>query len=663
MLHVRTCTLVQQNDFSLQRPMTQFISCNYARVAVRWFTKECMTKRNRLPNGGMKLIFQKYNQHFENCESLQLTYNVAEQCFPRANRLFNLRWHPTVARHEFTNTFSTTAWNQLSQSEQHQHSVFSCRACEEHPLTPTLPISSAKKRKSTSISFTEKDLSCSSQFGRKALKELNAICKESFKKSVQDVITETPKSNLVRKTSSTERLQQKRQMEKQIRDTIQKEYNENGDSIVLQNRVSWQAFDKIRKTEGLTPTHKRSLGDASAPPAKHKRHGMTADSLQIDKEQLLVEANTWSPDQTINWSEIGSKYGLTTPNRGQIIKEFLSQHNVPAALATQRTARAPRRAKKRLAGGRTSFPMYRPVPHYRQRMRAQIENGNIRVGEEVVKSKYTRYTVDKSSHTLVAEGVEVSARKIPLLEIRQTLLKKHEEMKLIRNQSDEYFENLSAEQIEQRLRELHHTISAEKSTNDLRQELKLISRQRHFKMWHDHATIGGHGHFLVLVAPIFDPAFYYTSGEVQSLYGADIDVPSLIERPEVHILAQSRSSAGDQAMFNETRRECTLELRTKLKTEAGHAVNDGLRFFHADGPAAQFEAGNKQGGHFCCVQCGADSDRFDDISYCYHAPTRTLAERQEFVLQGEAWKNHTGQLNNSYTVDREMFGRKFPDLR
>ena len=130
MLHVRTCTLVQQNDFSLQRPMPQFISCNYARVAVRWFTKECMTKRNRLPNGGMKLIFQKYNQHFENCESLQLTYNVAEQCFPRANRLFNLRWHPTVARHEFTNTFSTTAWNQLSQSEQHQHSVFSCRACE-----------------------------------------------------------------------------------------------------------------------------------------------------------------------------------------------------------------------------------------------------------------------------------------------------------------------------------------------------------------------------------------------------------------------------------------------------------------------------------------------------------------------------------------------------
>ena len=168
----------------------------------------------------------------------------------------------------------------------------------------------------------------------------------------------------------------------------------------------------------------------------------------------------------------------------------------------------------------------------------------------------------------------------------------------------------------------------------------MISRQRHFKMWHDHATIGGYGHFLVLVAPIFDPVFYYTSDEVLSLYGADIDVPSIIEQPEVHILARSLSSAGDQAMFNETRQKCILDLSTELRTKNGYAVNDCLHFFHADGLAAQFEAGNKQGGHFCCIQCGADSD---DISYCYHAHTRTLVERQ-VILQGEAWKRSVRML-------------------
>jgi len=122
-------------------------------------------------------------------------------------KLFNLWWHPTEAREQFTNTFSTTAWNQLSQSEQQQDTVFVCRACEKHSLTETLPISSAKKRALTSISFTENDLSSQYQFGCKALKELNVICKQTFNQLVQDVITKTRKSK-VRKHSSAERQKQ-----------------------------------------------------------------------------------------------------------------------------------------------------------------------------------------------------------------------------------------------------------------------------------------------------------------------------------------------------------------------------------------------------------------------------------------------------------------------
>ena len=75
-----------------------------------------------------------------------------------------------------------------------------------------------------------------------------------------------------------------------------------------------------------------------------------------------------------------------------------------------------------------------------------------------------------------------------------------------------------------------------------------------------------------------------------------------------------------------------------MKTQNGIEVYDILRFFYGDGPAAQFEAGHKQGGNFCCIGCGAHSSRFEDIAYCYRAPKSTLQERQEFVLQGEAWK-------------------------
>ena len=62
---------------------------------------------------------------------------------------------------------------------------------------------------------------------------------------------------------------------------------------------------------------------------------------------------------------------------------------------------------------------------------------------------------------------------------------------------------------------------------------------------------------------------------------------------------------------------------------------DTICFFYSDGPAAQFEAGHKQGGIYCCVGCGADSGRFSDIAYSYHAPKLTLKERQEFVLLGK----------------------------
>ena len=52
----------------------------------------------------------------------------------------------------------------------------------------------------------------------------------------------------------------------------------------------------------------------------------------------------------------------------------------------------------------------------------------------------------------------------------------------------------------------------------------------------------------------------------------------------------------------------------------------------------QFEAGNKIGGHYCCVGCEAHSSRFDDLAYCFRAHRPTLVERQDFILQGEAWK-------------------------
>lgn len=61
------------------------------------------------------------------------------------------------------------------------------------------------------------------------------------------------------------------------------------------------------------------------------------------------------------------------------------------------------------------------------------------------------------------------------------------------------------------------------SQEDLRQKLKNLSQQRLLKMWHDYSEIGGHSHILVLVAAVYDPAFYYTPQEMLQK-GENIDV-------------------------------------------------------------------------------------------------------------------------------------------
>ena len=76
-------------------------------------------------------------------------------------------------------------------------------------------------------------------------------------------------------------------------------------------------------------------------------------------------------------------------------------------------------------------------------------------------------------------------------------------------------------------------------------------------------------------------------------------------------------------------------------------ITDVVRFFHGDGPAQQFEAENKVGGHYPCVACDAKSSCFDDLAYCFHANCVTLEDRQKFILKGVSWKRkHINPLSD-----------------
>ena len=137
-----------------------------------------------------------------------------------------------------------------------------------------------------------------------------------------------------------------------------------------------------------------------------------------------------------------------------------------------------------------------------------------------------------------------------------------------------------------------------------------------------------------MVSCIYDPAFYFTPAEL-----GGVDVQSIVEKPELHILARSNATLEDQVLFNKSRLECVQELISDpLPTSTGVPIRDILRFFHGDGPAQQFEAGNNIGGTYPCVCCAVNAESISDLEYAFKCPTRTLTERQQFVIGGCAWK-------------------------
>ena len=85
------------------------------------------------------------------------------------------------------------------------------------------------------------------QVGKQVLNKLGPVVERQFGVTIQEVLTQTPKSHIIRKPTSAQKLREKREMLRQVRDQIQSEYDRNDESFVMQNCISWNLFDKMRK--------------------------------------------------------------------------------------------------------------------------------------------------------------------------------------------------------------------------------------------------------------------------------------------------------------------------------------------------------------------------------------------------------------------------------
>ena len=154
-------------------------------------------------------------------------------------------------------------------------------------------------------------------------------------------------------------------------------------------------------------------------------------------------------------------------------------------------------------------------------------------------------------------------------------------------------------------------------------------------MWHDHSTILGHGYVLITVRVLYDRAVFKTKSELQG-HESYHNLQSFIEEPEIHLLAMSSSCVEDQAALIQDRLNCIRELTTCVHTSKGIPITNRLVFFYGGKPAAQFERGTQQGGHYPCGTCGCDARRFDDLAHCLNCKWRSVEGLQQIAIAGIA---------------------------
>ena len=105
---------------------------------------------------------------------------------------------------------------------------------------------------------------------------------------------------------------------------------------------------------------------------------------------------------------------------------------------------------------------------------------------------------------------------------------------------DSYFENISRDQLKQRLYSINEFCTED--LNDMKEKLKRYERTRCLQIWHDGSVINNHGHILFCVNVIYDSAVFYTSAEYSLLVNKNTNVQREVEAPELYIIARCGSN-------------------------------------------------------------------------------------------------------------------------
>ena len=300
-----------------------------------------------------------------------------------------------------------------------------------------------------------------------------------------------------------------------------------------------------------------------------------------------------------------------------------------------RAERVRMRAKKlKMPGGEISVPCHKTAEQVKADWAEMIKSGRLTLGEPCAPYKLTKYTIVDGE--VKKTEMKVDGRKIPLLDIRQKLLNKHE--KYMQLHTDSELQHMSRSALTAILEIANAAYSDQSSDTELRAMVAELERTRTIGIWHDHATVLGQGYVLITAKVFYDPIVFKTQTEIEGTSQWTPNLQSVVEEPELHMLVVCSSSVDDQASLIKDRISCLKELPTMLHSTNGVEVKDKLLFFYGDKPAQQMERGTQQGGKYKCGSCGCESHMMDDTAYSFRCECRSLSDLQAIALAGKYGK-------------------------
>ena len=221
-------------------------------------------------------------------------------------------------------------------------------------------------------------------------------------------------------------------------------------------------------------------------------------------------------------------------------------------------------------------------------LKEKIVDDTYNIGQLIVPQSYKKNVLINDK--LAKETTTTEGRKMDLLDIRKNMLKKQE--KYMKLRTDDELSLLTKDDILQELSQINELAPNDFSKDNLflLKKLKHFQRTKHLMMWHHGSILSSHTYLLMMVSIIYDRAVFLTNEEYEQKYHASLDIQSIIEKPQVYLLARCPSN-DQQILHIEEHLQDILNLNLTITSSKHFPIKDELRIFKGDKPAAQFEAG------------------------------------------------------------------------